>query len=165
MQFGFRSGASTEHALLKFSDHILKLFDQKKVAIATFMDLSEVFDCVDHNILLSKLKRYGIHETALQWINSYLSDREHFVSWNKCHSSLLNLNISVPQRSILEPLLFLIYINDIVNSTNILSFVFFADGTAVYVQHDSIDGAIQILNSEFAKVAEWFCERHLKCIG
>ena len=80
-EFGFRSGTSTEHALLKFSDDILKLFDQKKAAFATFMDLSKAFDCADHNILLSKLKRYGIHETALQCgINSYLSDREHFVS-------------------------------------------------------------------------------------
>ena len=65
-QFGFRSGASTKHTLLKFSDDRLKLFDQKKVPIATFMDLSKALDCVDHNILLSKLKRYGIHETALQ---------------------------------------------------------------------------------------------------
>ena len=69
-KFGFRSGASTEHALLKFSDDILKLFDQNKVAIATFMDLSKAFECLDHNILLSKRKRYGIHETALQWFNS-----------------------------------------------------------------------------------------------
>ena len=61
----------------------------------------------------------GIHETTLQWINSYLSDREHFVSWNQSHSSLLNLNIGVPHGSILGPLLFLIYINDIVNSSNI----------------------------------------------
>ena len=99
------------YALLKFSDDILKLFDQKKVAIATFMDLSKAFDCVDHNILLSKHKRYGIHETALQWINIYLSNREHFVSWNQSHSSLLNLNIGVPQGSILGPLLFLIYIH------------------------------------------------------
>ena len=96
-QFSFRSGASTEHALLKFSDDILKLFDQKKVAIATFMDLSKAFDFVDHNILLSKLKCYGIHETALQWINIYLSDCEHFVSWNQTHSPLLNLNIGVPR--------------------------------------------------------------------
>ena len=112
-QFGFRSGANTEHALLKFSDDILKLFDQMKVAIATFMDLSKEFDCVDHNILISKLKRYGIHETALQWINSYLSDIEHFVSWNQTHSSSLNLNIGVPHDSILGPLLFLIVIKGI----------------------------------------------------
>ena len=142
-QFGFRSGASTEHALLNFSDDILKLFDQMKVAIATFMDLSKAFDCVHHFILLSKLKRYM---TALQWINSYLSDREHFVSWNQSHSSLLNLNIGVSQGSILQPLLFLIYIYDIVNSSNILSFILFADDTTVYVQYDSIDCANEILN-------------------
>ena len=115
------------------------------------MDLSKAFDCVDHNILLSELKRYGIHETAFQWINSDVSDREHFVSMNQSHSSLLNLSIGVPQGSIIGPLLFLIYIKDIVNSSNILSFIFFADDTTVYVQHDSIDGAIQILNSELTK--------------
>ena len=104
-QFCFRSGASTEHALLKFSDDVLKLFDQKKVAIATFMDLSKAHDCVDHNILLSKFKRYGIHETALQWINSYLTDREHFVSWNQTHSLLLDLNIGVLLGSVLGRLI------------------------------------------------------------
>ena len=129
-QFGFRSGASTEHALLKISDDILKLFDKKKVAIATFIYFSKAFDCVDQNILLSKLKRYGIHETALQWINSYLTDSEHFLSWNQTHSPLLNINIGVPRGSILGPLLFLIYINDSVNSGNILSFVLV---TTVYV--------------------------------
>ena len=68
------------------------------------MDLSKEFDCVDHNILLSKLKQYGIHETAFQWINSYRSDSEHFVSWNQTHSHLLNLNIGVPQGLIVSDL-------------------------------------------------------------
>ena len=112
------------------------MFDQNKVAIETSIYLSKAFDLVDHYILLSKLKRYGIHETALQWFNSYLSDRENFVSWNQTHSPLLNLNIGVLRDSILDPFLFLIYINDIVNSSNILSFVLFADDTTVYVQHD-----------------------------
>ena len=69
------------------------------------MDLSKAFDCVDHNILLSKLKLYGFGETALQWINSYPSDRELFVSRNQTHSPLLKLNIGVPHGSIIVALI------------------------------------------------------------
>ena len=132
-QFGFRSGASTEHALLKFADDILKCFDDNKVGIATFMDLSKAFDCVDHTTLLTKIKQYGIHSTPLRWIRRYLSNREHFVSGNQIHSTSLNLNIGVQQGSILGPFIFLIYINDIMNSSNVLSFVLFAEDTTVYV--------------------------------
>ena len=66
-QFGFRSGASTEHALLKFTDDILMCFDDNKVGIATFMNLSKAFDCVDHKILLTKIKRYGV---SLEMVSS-----------------------------------------------------------------------------------------------
>ena len=119
------------------------------------MNLSKAFDCVDHEILLTKIKRYDVHSTPLRWISSYLSNREHFVSWNQIHSTSLNLNIGIPQKSILSPLLFLIHINDIVNSSNVLSFVHFADDTTVYVRNDSIDSEIEILNTELAKIALW----------
>ena len=99
---------------------------------------------------------------SINWKDLYdgsvvtFKNREHFVSWNQIHSTSLNLNIGVPHGSILGSLLFLIYINDIVNSSNVLSFVLFADDTTVYVQNDSIDSAIEILNTELAKVALWF---------
>ena len=75
-QIGFRSGASTEHDLFKFTDDILKCFDDKKFAIATFIDLSQAFECVDHDILLIKIKRYGVHSTRLRWISSYISNMQ-----------------------------------------------------------------------------------------
>ena len=84
---------------MKFYD-ILNMFDQNKAAIATFMDLSKALDCVD--ILLSILKWYGILATALQWINSYLSNQEHLFSWNQTSSPSISLNISMPQGSILR---------------------------------------------------------------
>ena len=102
--------------------------------------------------LLTKLRRYGVNFNALQWISSYLSAREHFVSGNQTHSPTLHLNICVPQGSILGPFLSLIYFNNIVNSSAILSFVIFDDDTTAYDPKHSIDDAIQIFNTELSKV-------------
>ena len=82
---------------LKFTDDILQCFDSNNVAIASSVDLSKAFNCVNHDILLTKLRRHGINFNALQWIKSYLSAREHFVSWNT-----LNLNICVPRGEFLD---------------------------------------------------------------
>ena len=155
-QFGFRQGTSTEHALLKFTDDVLQAFDNKKITVATFMDLSKAFDCVNHNILLSKLDTYGVPRSAIAWIKSYLTDREHFVIWNQTESPTLKLNIGVPQGSILGPLLFLVYVNDLANTSKDLSFVLFADDTTVYISKSSVNEAVTAINAELIPIVNWF---------
>ena len=95
------------------------------------MDLSKAFDTLNHDILLKKLEVYGIRGVTLSWFSDYLSNRQQYVDFNGKSSNLLSINCGVPQGSILGPLLFLLYINDIINSTPFLSFILFADDTNI----------------------------------
>ena len=111
-QFGFRKSYSTELSLFELSDKIAKAIDNNKLVIMLFLDLSKAFDTVDHNILIQKLRHYGIRGIPLQWFRSYLTSRKHAVSIEGCLSKFYPILCGVPQGSILGPLLFLIYIND-----------------------------------------------------
>ena len=92
-----------------FSKQIKNALNKKKHSIAIFCDLKKAFDTCDHNILLSKLKKYGVEGMELDWFQSYLSNRKQFVSVGNRSSSLLEISLGVPQGSILGPLLFLLY--------------------------------------------------------
>ena len=109
-QYGFKDENSTELASLEFVDKTLKQLDTGEIPIAIFLDLSKVFDTLNHDILLHKLQHYGIGKTPLQWFSSYLNNRRQYVNINDINSSTLNLSTGVPQGSILGPLLFIIYI-------------------------------------------------------
>ena len=128
-QYGFRQLHSTELAAIEHTDKIYLSLDNKKQPLAIYLDLSKVFDTIDHSILLNKLNYYGIQGNSLKWFESYLTNRKQQVEFKECLSTLKEITTGVPQGSILGPLLFIIYMNDISKVTNKFHFTLYADDT------------------------------------
>ena len=121
-----------------------------------FLDLSKAFDTIDHRILIYKLKKYGIRGSALSFFQNYLSNRKQYVALDSNNSCKTSVTCGVPQGSILGPLLFLLYVNDLTRSSRILTFILFADDTNIFLSHKCLDTLVDILNLELRKVSSWF---------
>ena len=162
-QYGFRTLHSTELAALELTDKIYTNLDDKKNPLAIFLDLSKAFDTIDHSILLYKLQHYGIKNTALNWFSSYLTNRSQYVQYNDQESSLSHITTGVPQGSILGPLLFIIYMNDIHKVTDKFNFVLYADDTSLveplctfkFSIDENIHDISNNINTELDAVYEW----------
>ena len=160
-QYGFRKGRNTTHATLDFIKTIEEAIESNQYAIGVFCDLSKAFDTLNHEILLSKLEHYGIRGTANRWFRSYLTDRKQYVELNSKKSTTLPLPTGVPQGSILGPLLFLIYINDLPSAAN-LKCVSFADDSNLITQGSDLADLTASLTKELEHVSDFFKANQLK---
>lgn len=129
--------------------------DDHKVAAGVFLDLSKAFDTINHSILLSKLNHYGIRDHALKLISNYLNDRKQFVQFKDKTSNETTVKCGVPQGSILGPLLFIIYINDLPNASSLTEPILFADDTSIFYSHKDVNKLILTLNLELDKISTW----------
>ena len=160
LQFGFRQNHSTNHALLSMTQEIKDTIEKGKIAIGVFVDFQKAFDTVNHQILLRKLHHYGIRGSANDWFKSYLTKRRQCVSINGTTSESQYTKHGVPQGSVLGPLLFLIYINDLHNCIKHSTVRHFADDTNLLYsikkkEQDRNRNIVRNLNTDLRSLNQW----------
>ena len=154
-QFGFRNNHSTAFALIDLINNISSAVDRNETTLGIFLDLSNTFDTINHEILCQKLQHYGIRDTALAWIKSYLDDRTQFVQFGSHRSYPRKISCGVSQGIIIGPLLFIIYINDLPNVSSLTQSLLFADYTSIFCSHKDANHLVSIVNNELAKITIW----------
>ena len=153
--FGFRQKYSTVHALISLTENIRKNLDEGNIGCGIFVDLQKAFDTVEHDILLSKLEHYGIRGLANEWFKSYLSNRKQYVSINGYDSNLADVKFGVPQGSVLGPLLFLVYINDLNQALKFCKVHHFADDTNLIHFSKSVNRLNKYVNLDLKNLTYW----------
>ena len=156
-QYGFRPAHSTTHAMLDIFTSSLDNLNLNKSTALLLLDLKKAFDTVNHEILLSKLHHYGIRGNANKLFASFLTNRQQYVFLNHTQSNCRPINCGVLQGSVLAPLLFTLYINDI----NSVSHRLYADDTCLILQHENISGLKKIVKEEICTVNNWMIANKL----
>ena len=155
-QSGFRSNHSTSTTLHDVQDYILNNMDDGYATGVILLDLKKAFDTVNHDILIKKLKNYGIGNNELLWFESYLNNRSQVVNVNSTLSDFQPVNIGIPQGSILGPLLFIMFVNCLPDAVDKCKTVMYADDTSIMCKANDVHELQSQLNACLSKVAAWF---------
>ena len=155
LQFGYRHGYSTEGLLLKILDHIAKRRSENKHVLNVYIDLRKAFDTVPYDILFDKLAHYGLSTNTVEWFRSYLSERRMYTKVADSESGMEDILCGVPQGSILGPLLFIIFINDLPHSTKLLT-ALYCDDTTFAHHADNLQDLFSETNEMLASIEDWF---------
>ena len=159
-QSSFRKFHSTDSCLSYLQDKVAKGFDSGLLTGMILIDLQKAFDTIDHKILIEKMKCMGFSNDVTKWFESYLSKRMFSVHVEKSFSDKALISCGVPQGSILGPLLFLLYVNDMVQAVN-CDLLLYADDTGLIFQHKDINIIEQQLNGNFSNICDWFVDNKL----
>ena len=155
-QFGFRTNHSTQHAIITLIDKITKSVDSGDIVINLFVDFRKAFDTVSHSILVEKLYAYGIRGNILELCASYLKNRTQFVTYDGEKSETKHITCGVPQGSILGPLFFIAYMNDIFQASKYLYNILYADDTSILLSGSDLQKLVREMNRELELISEWF---------
>lgn len=154
-QYGFRPGKSTCDPILRFTDNVYSALNSGNSAMAVFLDFSRAFDTVNHAILLDKLECSGVRGKVLMWFRTYLTGRSQAVRVADSVSRRVDISTGVPQGSILGPLLFNLYINDMCKSSSLLSFLHYADDTTILLTGSNLNSLATSMTAELSLLDVW----------
>ena len=162
-QSGNRKMHSTETALINVSDNLLKAIDEKSASLLVLLDMSKAFDSLNHDLLLEKLRRLGLKASAVFWFSSYLSSRYQRVRYEDSVSELLPLKNGVPQGSILGPVLFTIYISDLISAITHSQAAAYVDDSQLYFKFSVSDSssAMAAVNHDLRNISKWYASNAL----
>ena len=155
-QYGFRPDHSTTHALIDLVGQITKSINNKSMALGVFLDLSKAFDSLDIDKLLAKLYHYGVRGKSFDWFSSYLKNRKLFVSYDNSSSQIYEITHGVPQGSVLGPLLYIIYTNDLSFNLKYSNSILFADDSTILCTGKKIKDIIPKITHDLNILIDWF---------
>ena len=160
-QYGFQKNIGTIDAIIRFMDRTYTSLSKKEYVLSVFVDFSKAFDTLSHDILLSKLHYYGFRGIVYDWFASYLSNRQQRVDFKGSISPVETINTGIPQGSVLGPLLFILYINDLINASKIFDVVLYADDATLLYSDSCINNLFNVVNNELNNIFQWTCANKL----